>query len=327
MLTTVLLSLLSLTSDSLRITGSCYNVADQSNLKCNITVVFNTGKQKINTDKSGKFTFDLPDSARYLTFEAAGYEARTIGVNRIGRENGKGTFAVKVPMLKNGLDPAIKEDETVFPKSQLIVDVNAPDSVTMSIILIDETDRKVQENRPIISSPTNRHLTVNYIVPGPYMLYTGIFEQEKLAVTEQWKEKVELKEGFNFLTVKYRDAKFTNDGTIAMLKPKTLYFDQSSYNLRKDSRLILDSVCAVLVRRHNLTAQVTGHTDNVGRQNLNLILSEYRARVVQHYMKSNGVRPGQIRAEWKGSYLPVAANDNEENKNKNRRVEITLYQR
>ncbi|KAA0993833.1 OmpA family protein [Dyadobacter aurulentus] len=327
MLTTVILSLLALTSDSLRITGSCYNLADQGSLKCNITVVFNTGKHKINTDKWGKFAFNLPDSARYLTFEAAGFEARTIGVNRIGKETGEATFAIRVPMLKNGLDPAIKEDETVFPKSQLIVDVNAPDSLTMAVVLVDGTKRRARENRGTISGPTNRHLTVNYIVPGPCMLYTGIFEQKDLAVSEQWGENVVLKEGFNFLTVKYRSTNFTNDGTIAMLKPKTLYFDQSSYNLRKDSRLILDSVCAVLVRRHNLTARVTGHTDNVGKQNLNLILSEYRARVVQHYMKSNGVKPGQIRAEWKGPYFPVAANDSEVNKSKNRRVEITFRER
>jgi outer membrane protein OmpA-like peptidoglycan-associated protein len=328
MLTAFILSLLAFTPDSLLVTGSCYNVADQTSLKCNITVVFSTSKQKINADKSGKFTFGLPDSVRQLTFELAGFETRNIGVNRIGKDRVKGAFEIKVPMLKNGLDPAIKEDETIFPKSQLFAQVDAPDSVTMSIVLMDETTRKVQENRPIVSSPKHRNITTKYILPGAYTLYTGTFDKnEKEVENSLSKEKVVLNEGFNFLFVRYENAKTNSQVALQMLTPRTLYFDQSSYQLRKDSRLVLDSVCAVLVRRHNLIAQVTGHTDNVGRQNLNLILSEYRARVVQHYMKTNGVRPGQIRVEWKGSYFPVAENDIEENKSKNRRVEISLRER
>lgn len=134
-----------------------------------------------------------------------------------------------------------------------------------------------------------------------------------------------MNKGFNFLYAKY-----TNVGTSvgpALLLPKTLYFDQSSYNLRKDSKLVLDSVCIVLVRRYNLIAYVKGHTDNVGRANLNLILSENRARVVQDYMNKHGVRPGQIYISWKGSSAPVAGNNTEENKSRNRRVEIQLAQK
>ncbi|MCE7059831.1 OmpA family protein [Dyadobacter sp. CY343] len=325
MLTALILSFLAFTSDSLRVSGNCYNVADQTNEKCNITVVFSTSKQKINVDQLGKFAFELPDSARQLTFELAGFETRNIGVNRIGKNRAKGTFEIKVPMLKNGLDPSIKEDETIFPKSQLFVQVDAPDTETMSIVLMDETTRKVQENRPIVSSPKHRTITTNYVLPGAYTLYTGIFDKtEKEVENSLSKEKVVLNEGFNFLFVRYENAKTNSQVALQMLTPRTLYFDQSSYHLRKDSRLVLDSVCAVLVRRHNLIARVTGHTDNVGKQSLNLILSEYRARVVQHYMKTNGVRPGQIRVEWKGSYLPVAENDREENKSKNRRVEISF---
>jgi outer membrane protein OmpA-like peptidoglycan-associated protein len=325
MLTALILSLLAFTSDSLRVSGNCYNVADQTNVKCNITVVFSTSKQKINVDQFGKFALELPDSARQLTFELAGFETRNIGVNRIGKNRAKGTFEIKVPMLKNGLDPAIKEDETIFPKSQLFVQVDAPDTETMSIVLMDETTRKVQENRPIVSSPRHRNITANYVLPGAYTLYTGIFDKTEKEVEHSLsKEKVVLSEGFNFLFVRYENAKTTSQVALKMLTPRTLYFDQSSYHLRKDSRLVLDSVCAVLIRRHNLIARVTGHTDNVGKQNLNLILSEYRARVVQHYMKTNGVRPGQIRVEWKGSHFPVAENDSEENKSKNRRVEISF---
>lgn len=325
MLTALILSLLSLAPDSIRVTGYCYNVADQTSLKCNMTLVFSTTKLKISADKSEKFAVQIPDSALYLIFESVGFETRTIGVNRIRSDHDNAAFAIKVPMLKNGMDPAIKEDEILFPKSQLFINVDAPDSVDLSVLLMDESKRNIQESRPIISSVENRFIAADYMLPGPYSLKIGLFEVGGKAVANEIsREAVVLNGGFNFLSLKYETVETRGD--IAILKPKTLYFDQSSYALRKDSKVLLDSVCAVLVRRHNLTARVTGHTDNVGRANLNLILSEYRARVVLTYMNNHGVRPGQIHISWKGSNAPVAMNNTEENKSRNRRVEIHLAQ-
>lgn len=176
MLIALMLSLLSFAPDSIRVTGNCYNVVDQTSLKCSITLAYSSIKKIISADKSGKFAFAIPDSTRHLTFQSAGYETRIIGVNRIGSNQGNATFSIKVPMLKNGMDPAIKEDETMFPRSQLFMKVDAPDSVSMHMVLMDETKRKIQENRPVISSPQNRVITINYILPGPYSLQLGLFD-------------------------------------------------------------------------------------------------------------------------------------------------------
>jgi len=107
----------------------------------------------------------------------------------------------------------------------------------------------------------------------------------------------------------------------------TLYFDQSSYILRTNTKLTLDSISEFLRKQRNLKAQVTGHTDNVGSRNLNVSLSEYRARVVANYLQQKGVQSQQIVSRWKGPDLPVASNDNEANKVKNRRVEIEVVPR
>ena len=104
----------------------------------------------------------------------------------------------------------------------------------------------------------------------------------------------------------------------------TLYFDQSSYMLRTNTKLTLDSISEFLRKQRNLKAQVTGHTDNIGSRNLNVSLSEYRARVVANYLQQKGVQPQQIVSRWRGPDLPVASNDTEANKVKNRRVEIEV---
>ena len=101
-----------------------------------------------------------------------------------------------------------------------------------------------------------------------------------------------------------------------------LYFDQSSYHLRNATKLTLDSVAQLLANQKQLTISITGHSDNVGKQDLNVILSEYRARVVTNYSKENGVHPTQLSYNWKGPDAPAALNDTPENKMKNRRVVI-----
>ena len=104
----------------------------------------------------------------------------------------------------------------------------------------------------------------------------------------------------------------------------TLYFDQSSYILRTGTKPTLDSISEFLRKQRNFKAQVTGHTDNVGNRNLNISLSEYRARVVANYLQQKGVQPRQIIYKWKGPDLPVASNDKEANRVNNRRVEIEI---
>lgn len=104
----------------------------------------------------------------------------------------------------------------------------------------------------------------------------------------------------------------------------TLYFDQSSYALRTKTKLTLDSVSGFLTKMPDCKVQITGHTDNVGKHALNVSLSEYRARVVASYLRQHGVHPQQINFNWKGPDSPVAVNSDEQNKMKNRRVELQV---
>jgi outer membrane protein OmpA-like peptidoglycan-associated protein len=96
--------------------------------------------------------------------------------------------------------------------------------------------------------------------------------------------------------------------------------------LRNETKTVLDSISRFLPGHPGLIANVTGYTDNVGKKDLNLRLSEYRARVVVNYLKQKGIPENQILFTWKGSESPAASNDTEENKVKNRRVEIRFLE-
>lgn len=115
--------------------------------------------------------------------------------------------------------------------------------------------------------------------------------------------------------------------TLATGKTVTLdnvYFDQSSYQLRPESYAQLNQLLAALKAKPTLRIEVAGHTDNVGDARLNLGLSENRARVITNYLIIRGIAESRLHYKGYGSTQPVAASDTEENRKKNRRVEVRV---
>lgn len=70
--------------------------------------------------------------------------------------------------------------------------------------------------------------------------------------------------------------------------------------------------------------RLVGHTDNVGGDEANMVLSDRRAKVIRDILRSKGVDDSQITTEAKGESQPVASNETEEGRYDNRRVEIFL---
>jgi len=101
-----------------------------------------------------------------------------------------------------------------------------------------------------------------------------------------------------------------------------LYFEQSTYELSAKTSQQLEQWAAWW--RQNITKkiQVYGHTDNVGDARLNQLLSENRAKVVATYLFNQGVADSCVLYRGFGPHRPASTNDTEQNRQKNRRVEI-----
>lgn len=70
--------------------------------------------------------------------------------------------------------------------------------------------------------------------------------------------------------------------------------------------------------------EVAGHTDSSGDESYNIALSEKRAQAVLAYLKQLAVHPERLSAVGFGSSQPLVSNDNEENRQKNRRIEFKI---
>ena len=110
-----------------------------------------------------------------------------------------------------------------------------------------------------------------------------------------------------------------------------ILFDSGSAVIKKDGKKVLDRVADILKTIKNQQIKVEGHTDNApissrlaDRFPTNWELSTARATTVVRYLQERGLDPALLSAEGYAEYRPVAANDTDDNKAKNRRIEIVL---
>ncbi|HVI44303.1 MAG TPA: OmpA family protein [Chitinophaga sp.] len=105
---------------------------------------------------------------------------------------------------------------------------------------------------------------------------------------------------------------------------RNLEFDFAKATIKPNSYPALDRV-AELLKRKNLNLKLSGHTDNVGSKERNLALSRERAEAVKQYMVEKGVNSSKIEAVGYGPTQPIASNKTASGRQKNRRVEFTIF--
>ncbi len=105
---------------------------------------------------------------------------------------------------------------------------------------------------------------------------------------------------------------------------RNLEFDLGKATLRSTSFQSLDRVAEILTKK-NFSLKLAGHTDNVGSDANNLKLSKDRAESVKAYLVSKGANPSRIEATGYGESQPITTNKTAAGRQKNRRVEFTLY--
>lgn len=103
-------------------------------------------------------------------------------------------------------------------------------------------------------------------------------------------------------------------------------FDNDKATLRPDAAAILDQAAATLKEWGNVKVEVAGHTDSRSADDYNLKLSQRRAEAVRTYLVGKGVSADRLSAMGYGEANPVADNETEEGRFKNRRVELVPMQ-
>jgi len=108
----------------------------------------------------------------------------------------------------------------------------------------------------------------------------------------------------------------------AFKRPILFAFDSAS--IKPQSLHIIDEIVDKLLSYPKIRLEIQGHTDNIGAIEYNQKLSDLRAKAVMDALLKGGINPRRLRSRGFGMSKPIAPNDTEENRAKNRRTEFVI---
>jgi outer membrane protein OmpA-like peptidoglycan-associated protein len=112
---------------------------------------------------------------------------------------------------------------------------------------------------------------------------------------------------------------------INMTFDASLMFEINSDKVSDQAKNDLSKAAGVFKEYQDTNILIEGHTDDTGADEFNMDLSRKRAAAVANYLESQGVARSRLVEKWYGETQPKYTNDSEENRKKNRRVELAVY--
>lgn len=141
--------------------------------------------------------------------------------------------------------------------------------------------------------------------------------------------KVEIPE-FEYYGVEhgyYDKSIFREYDGIGEVKLLNLEFESGAATINKNSYDMINNIVDYMKKSDNIVLEISGHTDNVGEEESNKILSLERANSVKKFMLNHGINENRIKTVGYGESKPIAENDSEEGRKKNRRTEFKIIKK
>lgn len=125
------------------------------------------------------------------------------------------------------------------------------------------------------------------------------------------------------VVVKDAEVKSIETGKVCNLRD--IYFETNSYKLTQSSQVVVKLFVEFLKDNPSVKVEIQGHTDNVGNDNDNLVLSERRAKAVYDIVVKMGIPADRMRYKGYGESQPIADNNTASGRAQNRRTVFLIY--
>jgi outer membrane protein OmpA-like peptidoglycan-associated protein len=218
--------------------------------------------------------------------------------------------------------PNDKASEAIAPKS------SKPDrknnGVTVLIEVLDEDSREhitgtidiytVQQN---ISVPSSDGYYSTELPLAPFVV--KIIIPDYFPRTDTIRITEEFSRGYVSRTIHLSKLRVGNNIIL-----KDILFNKGSSELLPNSNAELEALLYTLKKYPNMEIELSGHTDNQGNEDKNVLLSEQRVMSVKDYLVHNGINPKRIDGIGYGGKYPIANNATEQSRRLNRRVELKI---
>lgn len=179
-----------------------------------------------------------------------------------------------------------------------------------SKLVVESASDKIS-GKFLVTLPADRDYALN-VSKDEYLFYSDNFSlKDKKDVSDPYR-----------LNVMLQPIKF---GEKVVLK--NIFFETGSFELLEESKAELEKLRSFMVSNPNIMVEIGGHTDNVGKPEDNITLSQNRARAVFVYLTKNGIVNSRITYKGYGETIPIATNETAEGRALNRRTEFTVLQK
>ncbi len=208
--------------------------------------------------------------------------------------------------------------------------------------IASQVDGIINNNRQgIFGSNSDSYINANlgfqyYFALGEPSAYCGLYDGLSVKVEEQDYPTIEEIEDVikkystepaevDYDRIESMIKKYRSSGTVGgnwVLYGVNFALGKSS--LSPEAYPILEHAAEVLRANPDLRVEIQGHTDNIGSDESNMILSNARAEVVKDFLVKNGVNASRLTIKAFGESKPVADNNTEQGRARNRRVEFKV---
>ncbi|TKK69926.1 flagellar motor protein MotB [Ilyomonas limi] len=216
-------------------------------------------------------------------------------------------------LYKFELDKAIQPAKTLYVKGY-VTDAATGKGLPSAVELTDDSNEqvinKVQTDGTgfyFITLPVGKDYTFTVNRKG-YLFYSDVFPLSKKQPDSTYQKDIQLQPLQLNAAVTF----------------KNIQFQTNSYQLEPVSMIELNKLLQLMTENPTIKVQVNGHTDNVGTPAANLNLSTNRAKAVVDYLISKGIDAKRLQYKGFGETKPIADNNSEEGKAKNRRTEFVI---
>ncbi len=105
-----------------------------------------------------------------------------------------------------------------------------------------------------------------------------------------------------------------------------VYFDVNKWDIKAEALPTLNKLHQSFLKNPKLVVEIAGHTDNIGEEDANHRLSQKRADTLREFLIKKGISENRILAKGYGEKSPIAGNDTEAGRAKNRRTEVKVIE-
>lgn len=264
----------------------------------------------------------------------------TIGVLLITSCVSSKEYRLRLDEIKGLQGDASTLRQQLKDAEERIAELNAAkDDLERQIKILDEQNKAIKNVLEAKRSKLMQEVVDLRTEMAEMRAQAEALEREKArAIEEKEKAVAQIKGTYDSLVHELKQEIKEGEIQISQLRDKLtvnmvekILFSSGSAVIKKNGKKVLNRVADILKKVSGQQIKVEGHTDNVPigaalmeRFPSNWELSTARATTVVRYLQERGVNPELLSAEGYSEYRPIAPNDTEEERAKNRRIEIVL---